>query len=78
MWQYAKPIEVKKIAAALMEALLKFGRERYGITAFTLEVRSQNTPARKLYEKLGFVSKGVRRGFYDKPKDDAVILWKER
>ena len=68
----------KKIAAALMEALLKFGRERYGITAFTLEVRSQNTPARKLYEKLGFVSKGVRRGFYDKPKDDAVILWKER
>ena len=67
----------KKIAAALMEALLKFGRERYGITAFTLEVRSQNTAARNLYEKLGFVSKGVRPGFYEKPKDDAVILWKE-
>lgn len=67
----------RKIATALMEALLKLGRERYGITAFTLEVRSQNTPARNLYEKLGFVSKGVRPGFYEKPKDDAVILWKE-
>lgn len=67
----------RKIASALMEALLKLGRERYGIKAFTLEVRSQNTAARNLYEKLGFVSKGVRPGFYEKPKDDAVILWKE-
>lgn len=67
----------KKIATALLEALLKLGRERYGITAFTLEVRSQNTPARKLYEKLGFISKGVRPNFYENPKDDAVILWKE-
>jgi len=33
--------------------------------------------ARRLYEKLGFVSKGIRPNFYEKPKDDAVILWKE-
>lgn len=67
----------QKIATALMEALLKLGRERYGITAFTLEVRSQNMSARRLYEKLGFIPKGVRPNFYEKPKDDAVILWKE-
>ena len=67
----------QKIATTLMEALLKLGRERYGISAFTLEVRSQNTSARELYKKLGFVSKGVRPNFYEKPKDDAVILWKE-
>lgn len=67
----------KKIATALMEALLKLGRERYNITAFTLEVRSKNMPALRLYEKLGFVSKGVRPNFYERPKDDAIILWKE-
>ena len=64
------------IAAALMAELLRLGAERYGITAFTLEVRSKNTPARRLYEKFGFESKGVRPNFYEKPKDDAVIMWK--
>lgn len=64
------------IAAALMEALLELGAKRYGITAFTLEVRSKNIPARRLYEKYGFVSKGVRPNFYEKPKDDAIIMWR--
>lgn len=66
------------IATALLSALLGLGEGRYGITAFTLEVRSKNMPARRLYERHGFVSKGVRPGFYEKPKDDAVIMWKER
>ena len=30
------------------------------------------------YEKLGFKSEGVRPGFYDDPKDDAVIYWKRK
>ena len=64
------------IAAALMAELLRLGAERYGIMAFTLEVRSKNTPARRLYEKFGFESKGVRPNFYERPKDDAVIMWK--
>lgn len=66
-----------KIAAALLSALLKQGAAEYGITAFTLEVRSKNIPARRLYERCGFVSKGVRPNFYEKPKDDAIIMWKE-
>ncbi|MDE5824998.1 MAG: ribosomal protein S18-alanine N-acetyltransferase [Lachnospiraceae bacterium] len=65
------------IAAAVLSALLKLGKERYGITAFTLEVRSQNIPARRLYENYGFVSKGVRPNFYEKPKDDAIIMRKD-
>lgn len=64
-----------QIASALLSALLKLGAKRYGITAFTLEVRSKNMPARRLYEKHGFVSEGVRPDFYDKPKDDALIMW---
>ncbi|MDE7324147.1 MAG: ribosomal protein S18-alanine N-acetyltransferase [Lachnospiraceae bacterium] len=63
-----------KIATALLTALLKMGTERYGMTAFTLEVRSQNTAARRLYEKQGFVSLGIRPNFYERPKDDAVIM----
>lgn len=65
------------IASAVLAELLKLGAVRYGITAYTLEVRSKNTAARRLYEKYGFVSRGVRPNFYEKPKDDAVIMWKE-
>ncbi len=43
----------------------------------TLEVRASNTPAIKLYEKLGFSQVGKRPGYYRKPKEDAFILRKE-
>ena len=46
-----------------------------GLHAFTLEVRRSNRAARRLYEKFGFVSEGIRPGFYDQPKEDAEILW---
>ena len=46
-----------------------------GITAFTLEVRQSNTAALRLYESLGFKAAGIRRDFYSKPKEDAVIMW---
>ncbi len=49
-----------------------------GINDYTLEVRSSNAAAIRLYEKLGFKSEGVRPGFYDDPKDDAVIYWKRK
>lgn len=65
----------RHIATALLQRLLEYGKEEYHINAFTLEVRSKNTAAIKLYEKLGFVSEGIRPNFYDKPKDDAVIMW---
>ena len=42
------------IASALLSALIQLGETRYGIKAFTLEVRSRNTPARRLYEHHGF------------------------
>ena len=65
-----------KIATALLTALLKLGAERYGMTAFTLEVRSRNMAARRLYESQGFVPLGIRPNFYERPKDDAVIMKK--
>jgi len=63
------------IAAALLEELFRMGEKR-GIAAFTLEVRSSNRAAIGLYEKLGFVTEGVRRNFYEMPKEDALIMWK--
>ncbi len=63
------------LARCLMEALLEQGAEM-GITAFTLEVRNGNEPAIRLYESLGFVQEGLRRNFYENPKEDARIYWK--
>ncbi len=65
----------QKIAERMLEELLKLGKER-GITAFTLEVRASNEAAIRLYEKFGFVSEGRRKNFYEKPREDALILWR--
>ena len=63
------------IGLELTKGLLEAGRKR-GIAMFTLEVRAGNERAVRLYEKLGFHSEGVRKGFYEKPKEDALIMWK--
>ena len=64
------------VGRAMLEALMEGGKER-GISRFTLEVRVGNRAALNLYESLGFVSAGIRKNFYDRPKEDAVIMWKE-
>ncbi len=64
------------IAGSLLEEAKRLAGKD-GVTALTLEVRSGNTAALRLYEKHGFHSVGVRPGFYDRPKEDAVIMWAE-
>lgn len=66
----------QKIATALLRELIAYGSAQYGIRAFTLEVRSKNIAAIKLYENAGFRQEGIRPNFYEKPKDDAIIMWK--
>ena len=46
-----------------------------GARSATLEVRQSNTPARALYESLGFGVEAVRREYYQDPREDALILW---
>jgi len=65
----------KGIASAMLQELLVAG-ESIGVENFTLEVRVSNAPAIHIYEKLGFVSAGIRPRFYEKPVEDAMIMWK--
>jgi ribosomal-protein-alanine N-acetyltransferase len=46
-----------------------------GARSATLEVRRSNEAARALYEGLGFHVEGVRRDYYQQPREDALILW---
>lgn len=63
------------IGTAMLQHLMQEG-EREGLTAYTLEVRVSNAAAIHVYEKLGFVSAGIRPNFYEKPTEDAMIFWK--
>ena len=62
------------IADALIRELLEIGK-KLGILYWTLEVRVSNKAAIQLYEKAGFVSAGIRPGYYEKPREDAYIMW---
>lgn len=61
------------IGRRLVEEVLRRASDRR-CHRVLLEVRSVNVAARKLYESLGFSAIGIRRGYYDKPADDAVVL----
>ncbi|MFW2489915.1 ribosomal protein S18-alanine N-acetyltransferase [Clostridium chromiireducens] len=62
------------IASKLLEELLSHCK-RQGCVAYTLEVRSSNTAAKALYEKHNFKQDGIRKGYYEDNKEDAVIMW---
>ena len=64
----------KGYSKVLMEALIEDGLKK-GVKEFTLEVRVSNAPANRLYESLGFVNEGVRKNFYEKPTEDANVMW---
>lgn len=63
----------QKIGEALITELKKRACDK-GCTVITLEVRVSNVPAISLYEKLGFKTVGIRRGFYSLPREDACVM----
>ena len=69
----ARGAQRQGVAAALLGALVEELR-RVGATDLALEVRAWNLPAQALYERAGFKTVGLRRGYYREPVEDAVIL----
>ncbi len=64
------------VASALLTHIFSEG-SRLGAVRATLEVRRSNDPARSLYERFGFTVAGVRRAYYTKPIEDAIVLSRE-
>ncbi|MCZ8524015.1 MULTISPECIES: ribosomal protein S18-alanine N-acetyltransferase [Paenibacillus] len=64
----------RKFGELLMREMQRTA-DMYGAIRMTLEVRPSNYVALGLYEKLGFRSVGVRRGYYTDNHEDAVIMW---
>ena len=60
------------VASALLDVYCRFGA--VNLAFLTLEVRKSNTPAIALYEKFGFQQAGLRPGYYQHPREDAVIM----
>jgi len=63
----------QKIADALIAELMKRA-EMLDLSFVTLEVRESNEPAKLLYAKHGFEIVGVRKGYYSKPKENAILM----
>lgn len=65
----------KGIGGMLLENLYKEGA-LLECSEFFLEVRESNEAAMGLYTRQGFVKEGIRKNFYEKPVENAVIMWK--
>lgn len=64
------------IGERLVNCLTEALKEK-GVKTLLLEVRISNEPAKELYQKLGFEMVGKRPRYYEKPREDALILRKE-
>lgn len=63
------------IGAMLLEKLYEEGAS-LNTCEFFLEVRESNMAAIGLYSHQGFVKTGIRKNFYEKPLENAIIMWK--
>lgn len=61
-----------KLLSKLQEIAMKQGAVR-----MTLEVRTSNEQAQRLYRKLGFQPSGIRPKYYSDNGEDAIIMWAE-
>lgn len=61
------------LGRALMDALMQYAAN-LGARYLTLEVRESNQAAISLYSSLGFIRVGVRRGYYQDNREDALLM----
>jgi ribosomal-protein-alanine N-acetyltransferase len=65
-----------RVATRLLGYLFEHVGE--GVQRAYLEVRRSNRAAIVMYERFGFRPVGVRRGYYEGPKEDAVVMERSR
>ncbi len=70
----AEPYRRRKIAERLVRTLIE-ATIPLGIKNYILEARISNEAAINLYEKIGFRRCGVRKNFYDRPREDACVMY---
>ena len=61
------------VGSLLLDRAITFSRKQ-NLKFLSLEVRASNNAAVSLYKKAGFVSEGIRKGFYENPKEDGIIM----
>ena len=61
------------VAGELLAVFRRFA-EGNALAFLTLEVRESNAPARALYAKYGYKEVGLRKNYYDHPKENAIIM----
>lgn len=66
----------KRLGERLFRELVLLARSQH-MERMTLEVRVSNHIAQRLYTKFGFISLGVRRGYYSDNQEDALIMWSD-
>lgn len=64
----------KKILDFVRKICVQQKEEQLRIRRLLLDVRESNFTARKFYEHYGFYEDGVRKNFYDSPKENAVLM----
>jgi ribosomal-protein-alanine N-acetyltransferase len=60
----------------LMDALMALAKFK-GAASMTLEVRVSNVDAQRLYRRMGFAARGLRRQYYTDTQEDALIMWRD-
>ncbi|WP_346936474.1 ribosomal protein S18-alanine N-acetyltransferase [Clostridium sp.] len=58
----------------VVENLIKIAKDK-NMASLTLEVRSSNIAAINLYKKHHFSVEGIRKNYYQNPKEDGYIMW---
>jgi len=66
----------KGYGRALLKELENRGHDK-DVKKYFLEVRQNNIIAQNLYLSLGYENIGIRKNFYERPTEDAVIMTKE-
>ena len=66
--------EGRGVATSLMDDAWRDAKAR-GVVRATLEVAASNQRAQRLYSRYGFKPVGIRKNYYERTHEDALVLW---